>query len=71
MASTVEAEVFLCRLWNLPLQFQPGAEEDVAWGQAEHHWGHQATADGRNAFQKLHDLTGGEPGQQGDPNSRA
>lgn len=52
------------------MQFQPGAEKDVAWGQAEHHRGHQATADSRNALQKLHDLAGGKPGQQGNQTTR-
>lgn len=45
------------------VQFQPSAEGNVARGQIEHHRGHQATADGRDTLQKLHDLVGGEPGQ--------
>lgn len=48
------------------LQFEPRAEGHVARGQAEHHRGHQTTSDGSDALQKLHDLAGGEPGQQGE-----
>ena len=48
------------------VQFEPGSEGDVAWGQTQNHWGHQETADSSDTLQKLHDLPGGEPGIQGE-----
>lgn len=47
-------------------QLEPRAESHVARGKTKHHRGHQATPDRCHAFQKLHDLSGGEPGQQGE-----
>lgn len=38
----------------------------MAWGEAEDHGGHQTPTDSRYALQELHDLTGGEAGQQGE-----
>lgn len=46
-------------------QLKSRAEGHVARGQAEHHRGHQTTPDCCDTLQKLHDLSGGEPGQQG------